>query len=307
MKGLELARSFFEEYGLPLLREEFGECFSRVAAGLVGHGSECFGFDDEISTDHDFEPRFLIWLTDEDEQKYGFKMFRAYEDLPREYGGYSIQKKSAFGSRNKGVCTIRDFYSFYTGNGDVPLTKEDWLRIPDFYLAEATNGEVFLDNLGEFSRIREELKSSRPLDVRLKKMASAVFAMAQSGQYNYRRAYMHGQRTAAAVALADFARSAAEVAYLINDRYAPYYKWLFKGLDGLDVLSDIVADLDLLMSSPYDLDNNVRCVDGICAKVAAELRNAGLAKSADDYLEVYAYQITDIIRDGRLRNMPIML
>ena len=118
---------------------------------------------------------------------------------------------------------------------------------------------------------------------------------------------MHGQRTAAAVALGDFARSAAEVAYLINDRYAPYYKWLFKGLDGLDVLSDIAADLDLLMSSPYDLDNNVRCVDGICAKVAAELRNAGLAKSADDYLEVYAYQITDNIRDGRLRNMPIML
>ena len=77
MKGLEISEKFFYEYGLPMIEKEFSEYKDRIAAGLVGHGSECFGFDDEISTDHDFEPGFSLWITAEDERKFGFKLFRA--------------------------------------------------------------------------------------------------------------------------------------------------------------------------------------------------------------------------------------
>ena len=148
MKGQEISEKFFYEYGLPMIEKEFSEYKDRIAAGLVGHGSECFGFDDEISTDHDFEPGFSLWITAEDERKFGFKLFRAYSRLPKEYMGLKVEDKSLFGSDTKGVHTIEEFYSFYTGSGDAPESYEQWLSTPDFYLAEATNGKVFYDPSG---------------------------------------------------------------------------------------------------------------------------------------------------------------
>lgn len=62
MRGLELAERFYEEVGRPLLTEEYPFELPRIAVGLVGEGSECFGFDDEVSRDHDWGPGFCICL-----------------------------------------------------------------------------------------------------------------------------------------------------------------------------------------------------------------------------------------------------
>ena len=45
MKGLELSRKFYETYGAPMLHEKFPELEDKLAIGLVGDGSECFGND----------------------------------------------------------------------------------------------------------------------------------------------------------------------------------------------------------------------------------------------------------------------
>ena len=66
MKGLEIARAYYEEYGEPMLRERFPALMPFIAAGLTGSGSECWGFDDEVSRDHDFEPGFCLFLPGED-------------------------------------------------------------------------------------------------------------------------------------------------------------------------------------------------------------------------------------------------
>ena len=65
MNGLELSRAFYEQYGAPMLHEQFPEVEKLVAVGLIGSGSECLGFDDEVSRDHDFEPGFCLLLPDE--------------------------------------------------------------------------------------------------------------------------------------------------------------------------------------------------------------------------------------------------
>ena len=66
MRGIELSEQYYETYGKPMLEKEFPQLLDLVARGLTGSGSECFGFDDEVSRDHDFEPGFCIFLPGED-------------------------------------------------------------------------------------------------------------------------------------------------------------------------------------------------------------------------------------------------
>ena len=81
VKGLELSRKYYEAYGKEMLAQ-FPQLEGQYAAGLVGRGSECFGFDDEISRDHDYGPSFCIWLQKEVYEQYGEKLTEAYEKLP---------------------------------------------------------------------------------------------------------------------------------------------------------------------------------------------------------------------------------
>lgn len=53
MQGLELCKQYFSECALPQFEKECPELLPRMAIGLVGDGSKCFGFDDHISRDHD--------------------------------------------------------------------------------------------------------------------------------------------------------------------------------------------------------------------------------------------------------------
>ena len=47
--------------GLQLSRGLYGQ----VVAPLLGDGSEVLGFDDEVSTDHDFGPRLQVFVATE--------------------------------------------------------------------------------------------------------------------------------------------------------------------------------------------------------------------------------------------------
>ena len=58
MRGIELSKKCFFERFLPAVREKLPEAEKRLAAGLVGGGSDCYGYDDEISRDHDFQTDF---------------------------------------------------------------------------------------------------------------------------------------------------------------------------------------------------------------------------------------------------------
>ncbi len=307
MKGLELAEAFFNEYGKPMLARQFGDVADRIAVGLVGHGSECFGFDDDLSKDHDFEPGFCLWLTEQDEADFGFRLFRAYEKLPKEFMGITRQQTSLMGGNSRGVQTISGFYGFYLGQGDLPQTNAQWLRLDDFYLAEATNGKVFCDPLGEFSRIRKGLKENCPEDVWLAKLADAVLRIAQSGQYNYARCMAHGQKGAAAWALQEFVRHGVHGVYLLNRAYMPYYKWAFKGMEALAILGDLAEAFTELAADPMNQIANEPKIEAIAQKIAAQIRAQGLSERTEDYLEPYAYCIKNKIKDGMLRNSSVLL
>ncbi len=310
MKGLDEAKKFYREAVAHMLEEEFSPYVSRVAVGLCGHGSECFGFDDDISRDHDFETGLCLFLTREDEAAIGFRLTRAYNRVKAEYGGTALAHTSAIGANSQGVQTIGDFYRRYTGCEGAPATLKDWLYTESEFLAEATNGEIFRDDLGEFSRIRKDILNGMPEDVRLKKLAANLVRMAQTGQYNYPRCLSHGEDGAAMLALAEFVKCAAQAIFLLNRRHCPYFKWTFRALRGLPNLSELAAPLEFLLTADNDKQGSKvksEIVEDIAHAVIKELDAQDLAHLEGNYLEPFGFALQKRIKNAELRNMHILV
>ena len=308
MKGLGEARKFYEEAGAEMISRNFGDLENRIAVGLVGHGSECFGFDDQTSRDHDFETGFCIWLTKDDEEKIGFRLMRAYDKLVKSVNGERADRVVENGFQ--GVFVTGDFYRRYTGCDGAPKTWQDWLYTNSAYFAEATNGEVFRDDLGEFTKIRNEILHGMPEDVRIKKIGSCALKAAQSGQYNYARCLAHGEEGAAMLALFEFVTNAIELAFLLNRKHCPYYKWALRSMDGLDKFAELKQPLEYLLTADNDkAGQSVKkaIVEDISLALANEINAQFDLGVEGGFLEPYAYAIQKRIKNSDIRNLHIVL
>jgi len=305
MTGLELAKRYYETIGRPALEAQLPQLLPRMAIGLAGEGSECFGFDDRQSRDHDWGAAFCIWLEDEDYARYGSQVQAVYESLPREFGGFPARKDGPNSKGRIGVLSTSEWYRRYTGMAEGPETLQQWRAVPEAFLATATNGAVFFDPLGHFSAIREKLLDFYPEDVRIKKIVARTAAMAQAGQYNYSRCSKRGEHVAAQLALAEFSRSAMSLTYLLNRRYAPFYKWMHRGLRDLPVLPAMHGQLDRL-SRTLEVEQAVQIIEGICLTVMHELRRQGLSSGTSDFLLDHCPEMMAHIQDPQLRQTHIM-
>ena len=310
MKGLEISKAFYYDYGKPMLEERFPELVPYLAAGLIGSGSECYGYDDEVSRDHDFEPGFCIFLPGEEvvDRKAAFALERAYAGLPREFMGLRRALVSPVGGARHGVIRTADFLMDKTGTNDGVLSLYEWLTLPDYSLSEVVNGEIFEDRYGGITAVRDRLRH-RPQDVRLKKLAGHLLLMAQAGQYNYLRCLRHGETGAAQLAVTEFVKSAMAAAFLLNDAYQPYYKWSFRALRELDKLPFMAELLEYLLTTDNEKDTRDEKIDvmeGIAADVIGELQAQGLTQAVCGDLEKHAYSVNDRIADAQIRNMHIL-
>ena len=310
MNGLEISRAYFDECGMPMLEEKFPELLPHVAAGLFGSGSECFGFDDELSRDHDFDPGFMLLLPDEDviDRKQEFALERAYAALPKEFMGVERPMMAPVGGSRRGVMRMADFFKEKTGSTSGNLTAEQWLAVPSYALAEAVNGQVFFDGSGELTKVREAL-AHYPEDVRRKKLAGHLLLAAQAGQYNYPRCLRHGETAAAQLAVIAFAQSVMEIVFLLNDVYQPFYKWRFRAMRALPKLPFAAELVEYLITTNNDghlAQDKYEVIEDISADIIAELETQGLTAADCADLEKHAYSVNDGIADGNLRNLHIL-
>lgn len=322
MKGLELSRKYYEAYGKAMLAK-FPELEREFAVGLVGRGSECFGFDDETSRDHDFGPSFCIFLRREIYEQYADKVQDAYDAMPREFMGFPGRSMEETGKGRVGVLCIEDFYYGLLGTEHVPASNQEWLALRDENLATATNGEVFEDRLGVFTDIRNGLLSYYPEDVRIKKIVARMARAARAGQYNYARAMFRAERVAAELFLHEFIKEAMALVYLLNKKYAPFTKWLHKGMENLASCSEI-ADMislfyqirepeaaweNLTMQEAAYLnanDGRVLIIEAICNIIVQELQAQGLSSSDDNFLQSHLRSVTENIQDGVIKSMQYL-
>ena len=299
---IEKNRRFYEQYVAEMIRSEFPGCEDRIAVGIAGEGSDCFGYDDEISRDHDFGTGVCLWLTDEDMARFGNLLSIAYNRL------VDSAERAFFTERlreRRGVMTVSGFYSSVL-NADIDaqnpiLSEEQWLRLDHSCLKTAVNGEVFRDDPGVFTAFRRYLLGYYPERVWRIRIAEQLHEYASAFQVNYSRCMTRGDTVAAELCRARGISSAMELFFLLRREYPPYYKWTFRALgelDGEGIVSSKLSELSRerirteawegTRYHPNRLNYKDRIVS-LSEEIACELEDmlikAGLSRARGRYLE----------------------
>jgi hypothetical protein len=312
MRGLALCELYFTEVGLPMLQAKFPTHMDRIAAGLIGDGSECFGFDDDISHDHDWGPSFCLWLTQPDYELLGAALQEEVIKLPMDFAGFKARQESEWGGGRVGVFEIGSFFKRFIGFDHVPRNLQEWRVIPETHLAVATNGKVFADPVGELTDFRTKLKAHYPEDIRLKKMAARCMSIAQTGQYNYVRCAYRGEWVAAHLTEAQFISDIISMVFLLNKAYRPFYKWLHRAVKTLPILGETIYTRiqDLVGMNVLDINSKIfqkkiKLMEDACQLVINALREQGISDSDSKYLLDHGPSVQSRIQDPQIGNLNV--
>ena len=235
--GLELNRRFYHEVVRPLLEASFSNL--SYAAALIGPGSEVYGFDTEMSMDHDWGLRLFLFLREEDKDKRDAIANLLSHQLPAVFYGFPVSfpiavnepkmrvmMRPVSGSINHRVIpiTLRDFVRIQSGYDLAqPLKAVDWLTIPSHVLGELTTGAVYHDGTGEMTAFRKQI-AWYPHDVWLYMLASGWQRIGQE-EHLMPRAGFVGDELGSALIGSRLVRGAMNLCFLMEKRYAPYAKW----------------------------------------------------------------------------------
>ena len=301
-----------------MLHRDFPAFEGRIAVGVAGEGSDCFGFDDEISRDHDFGTGVCLWVRDEDQERMGHELRDAYRQTLQDWQRKEERLKGKTGgdctrlNQRRGVQTIREFYSGILGLRIDParpaLTDGAWFYTEEWKFATAVNGEIFRDDSGEFSRVREMLLSYYPDRVWRMRLANALHDYAASVQANYARCMARRDMVAAEYCRVRGIDAAMNILFLLRRTYAPYYKWKFRAfrdLTGSGELAELLLEAAAWSADPeawrdytYDshkVNSNDRLImlfEQIAEEIVRELRREGLTDSDNPFLEAHCAAVS---------------
>lgn len=301
-------RRFYDEQVAELIHRSFPEYESRIAVGIAGEGSDCFGYDDEISRDHDFGTGVCLWVSDEDMERFGYKLSIAYNEL------VDSARRSYYTKRlreRRGVMTIHDFYSdilqIDCDTDHCHLSETDWYYLDHSCLKTATNGEIFRDDLGMFSSFRRLLLGYYPDRIWRMRIAEQLHAYAAALQVNYARCMSRRDTVAAQMCRSQGLGAAMELYFLLRREYPPYYKWTFRALSELDregtfsekirSLAEAVLRPDAWEGIKYHPDriNRADRIVNLSEEIASELEDMLLERQMigrrTRYLEVHVDEV----------------
>lgn len=300
--NMDRSKAFYESAGKAMIEKHFPQYVERIAVGLVGEGSDCFGFDDEISSDHDYAPGFCMWLTEKDYQEIGAKLQKEYDQLTSSEGRLGYRR---------GVFSINQFYSgIMEIAGDYENTLSvDYETCKEHLLATASNGQVFRDDLGVFTKIRNQILKYYPETVWRRKLAQCIHDFAQYAQSNYSRMMARKDTVTAMICVGKGVESALDLVYLLERTYAPYYKWKKKGLENSRLAKQIFPILEKIAENPSQAavwegyrysaasvhleDANVALFEEVAKRILDEMVRQDLVSGNETFLEYYIPQILE--------------
>ena len=223
--GATLSRRLHEEVVGPLMAERFpGLPWS---SALLGRGSEVLGYDDEMSTDHDWTARLLVFVADDDTVRAVAPAL--HDSLPVELAGRPVAVE---------VHTVRDYLQREIGL-DVAedVRAADWLTLPEHGLCTVTAGAVFHDEVG-LDEVRSRL-AYYPRDVWLYLLVGGWWRV--HPEMNLAgRAGAAGDELGSSLIGARIVTDLMRLCFLMEQQYAPYSKWFGTAFARLDCGPDLV-------------------------------------------------------------------
>jgi len=285
VQGLDLAEGFFREAVRPVLDAHMPKL--EYSAALIGHGSEVLGFDTEMSTDHHWGPRAMLFLRPRDVETHGRQISTVLaEGLPFSYRGYPTNWSKP-DSEDKGVqhmcptstrpvnhrveiLTVKGFFEQYMGiDVAAPLNAADWLTLPHQKLRSACAGRVFRDDLG-LGAVRDRL-SWYPHDVWLYVLASCWSRIGED-EHLAGRAGFAGDDIGSAVIAWRLVRDVMRLAFLMERTYPPYAKWFGTAFAQLQCASTLQPVLGEIQSASSWAERDA--VLALAYRRLAEMHNA---------------------------------
>jgi hypothetical protein len=226
LKGCELSEGFFRDTVYPAIVRSRPDLLDFMSAGFLGDGSEVLGYDDEISHDHNFSPRVLLFLPDDLFAAVGPHLCEELvAAMPACYADFDL----AWTEYRKAleVLPLSGFFCRALDMDHLPSNELEWLRCDEQKLRELTSGSVFYDPNGHLAALRGRL-SYYPNGVRLYLLYQTFTRLSETA--GVERALQRGEWLTVRLYASYFAYFAIKAAHLLVRRYCPYQKWMARSL-----------------------------------------------------------------------------
>ncbi|MFN8445313.1 MAG: DUF4037 domain-containing protein [Caldilineaceae bacterium] len=284
MKGLAVAKEFYDEWGKEYLQKSFPELVARVAIGRV-FGSDVIGADDEISKDHNWGPQFTIFLSAEDYAEYGEKLSAVMNAAaPNPWKGFRLD---GAGDQSVEVESIPNMMETWIGFREKPGSDEAWAIIVKERIDGGVNqaresilyflrhAAIWYDGSGELSSWREALHTY-PEKIWYIRLAEEIFRVWQHGEYNFvQRVAKRNDPLAKAVCIGEFVSAVMSTLLLIHRDYVPYWKWLAHEFRKLEAAQSYAPLLEELVTTNAS-ERQVELVLKICSEIHQMLKTRGI-------------------------------
>lgn len=279
----------------------------------MGYGSDVLGYDDPVSTDHMWGPRFYLFLKEED-QALKPQLLEAFSShFPETYQGYHVNfsppdpndggvrhaTPSLDGKVNPLIFlyTIEEYLDFYLGTHQLDnLSDIEWLSFSEHRLLALAVGEFYVDML----HLADTLSpiSYYPQNVWLYLIASNWSLIAEEQAF-VKRCASTGDETGSILVCARIAERLMRLAFLYCKQYAPYSKWFGTAFQRLPIQQTIKDAIYKAVSALSISQREEQIV--LAQQLMAQLHNSlSVTEPVPDKIESYFGRDIQVIHPDRI-------
>lgn len=282
IKGLELSESFFNENKALLFKKIPSSAIEYITIGLFGFGSECYGVDDEISEDHDFDQGFIILVEDSVPLTDFLKIKQAYDCLPKLYKRFCLLNQT-----KHGVHYMKEYLN-YLGVNDIK-------NISDESKALLLNGKLFYQGFAStFANLRYDIRKNSNYDF-LIDLSLKALEINKYIPYNLKRSLDRGDLYTFKSLKNNLVNHLIEFYYIYHKMYLPHDKLRLKLMDNNSIIKKWIYYI-------LDHDDISKLYEEISAKIIETLHNFNVIKRINTlYIEDYKEEITSFIKEWDIK------